>query len=119
VDVGFVEWDEEEREDLMDLDKEDLGLLVEFVAFNIQHNSGRQNLVPAVYHPDNPSRVDLSEQWKGVVLEAGNSAERVDEAGVGQEVGIEGTFLVCWRAFSEGFDDTRDLFLRMVHLESW
>jgi len=96
VDIGFVEGDEEEGEELVDFDKEDLGLLVVFVAFNIQHDRWRENLVPPVYHPDNPSRIYFSNQWKCVVLEAGDSAEGVDKARVGQEVGVERVLLVCW-----------------------
>jgi hypothetical protein len=30
MDIGFVEGNEEEREDLVDFDKKDLGLLIEF-----------------------------------------------------------------------------------------
>jgi hypothetical protein len=59
VNIGLVDWDEEEREDLVDLNEEYLGFLVEFwtlrsarlwgnegrvflaIAFDVQHNSGR------------------------------------------------------------------------------
>jgi hypothetical protein len=96
MNVGFVEWDEEEGEYLVDFDKEDGGFLVEFckdlvrgldggvsgrtIAFNIEDDAGRQDLVPSIDHPDNPSRIDFSEQWKGDVREARDAAERVDES---------------------------------------
>jgi hypothetical protein len=82
MDVGFVEpgGDEEEGEDLVDFYEEDLGFLVVFfffpvssaflvslfplglhlglrltVAFYIQHYPWRENLIPSVDHPYNPS----------------------------------------------------------------
>ena len=86
VDVRFVERNEPEGEDLVDFDEEDFRFLVEFCeflartgvqgmesctfAFHFEHNPWRQYLIPSVYHPDHPSRIDFSYEWKGVVREA-------------------------------------------------
>jgi hypothetical protein len=115
VDIGFVKWDEEEGEDLVDFDEEDLRLLVEFyilrisiaaggdrgkglgrhtIAFNIEIDARRKNLVPAIDHPDDPSRVDFSNKWQRDVREAGNSAEWVNEGCIREEVCLEGVSLV-------------------------
>lgn len=93
TDIGFVEGNKEEGEDLANFDEEDLRLLIIFVAVNIQYDRWRKNLVPSVYHPDNPSRINFSNQWECVVLEARNSAEGVDKARVCKEVGVEGNLL--------------------------
>jgi hypothetical protein len=76
VDIGFVKWDEEEGEGLVNFDEEDLRFLVEFyvlytliaadgnggqglgrhtIAFDIEIDARRKNLVPAIDHPDDPS----------------------------------------------------------------
>ncbi len=57
-------------------------------AFHIKNDARRQDLVPAVNHPDDPSRVDLANQWKTDVREAGDLAERMDEARIWEKVGI-------------------------------
>jgi hypothetical protein len=76
MDIGFVKWNEEEREDLVDFDEEDLRFLIEFyifyalivadgnvekglgrhtITFDIKIDARRKNLVPAIDHPDDPS----------------------------------------------------------------
>ena len=64
-------------------------------AFNVQHDRWRKDLVPPVYHPDNPSRIDFSNKGKCVAVEARDSAEGVDKARVWEEVGIERILLFC------------------------
>jgi hypothetical protein len=90
ADVGFVEWNEKEREDLVDIDEQEGRLLIEFyncqrldmsspeagwrklaVTFDVQDNSWRQDFVPPIDHPDDPSRVDFADQWQRYVGETG------------------------------------------------
>lgn len=81
------------------------------VAFDFQHDPWRQDLVPPVDHPDHPARINVSYQWHRNVREAGNAAEWVPEACVGEKVGVESMLLVGWRAFCEEMDDAGRLFL--------
>jgi len=74
------------------------------VAFNIQHNRWRQDLVPPIDHPYYPSRIYLPNKRYGNVREAGNAAEWVGEGCVGEEVGVQRVFLVGGRAFGEEVD---------------
>lgn len=127
-DIGLVEWNEEEGEDLSNFNEEDGRFLIEFcickislsgprtvegkeptIAFHIENDSRRENFVPPVYHPDYPPRVDLSNQGQIEMRETGNSTKRVDECGIWEEVGIECIFLVRRRSFSEEMDNVRDL----------
>jgi hypothetical protein len=41
--------------------------------------------------------------------EARYTAQRVHETGVWKKVGVEGIFLVCWRALCEEMDNVRNL----------
>jgi hypothetical protein len=130
MDIGFVKWDEEEGEDLVDFDKEDSRFLVEFyvlriliaadgdrgkglgrhtITFDIEIDAWRKNLVPAIDHPNDPSRVDFSNQWQRDVREAGNSAEWVNEGCIREEVCLEGVSLVRRRPLCKEVNNVRNL----------
>jgi hypothetical protein len=34
------------------------------ITLNVENNSWRQELVPAINHPDHPPRIDLSDEWQ-------------------------------------------------------
>jgi hypothetical protein len=130
MDIGFVKWDEEKREDLVNFDEEYLRLLVEFyvfhisiaadgdggkglrrhtITFDIEIDARRKNLVPAIDHPDDPSRVDFSNKWQRDVREAGNSAEWVNESCIREEVCLEGVSLVRRRPLRKEVNNMRNL----------
>ncbi len=49
------------------------------IAFDVEYNSRRENFVPAVNHPDHPSRIDLADKGQADMRKAGDTTQWVDE----------------------------------------
>jgi hypothetical protein len=50
-------------------------------------------------------------------FEASSSTKWMGEGGIAGEVGVDGMFLLRWRAFGQGQDDVCDLLYWVVHIQ--
>lgn len=76
-----------------------------------QDDPRTQDLVPAVDHPDHPSRIDLPNERHRDMRKLGHATHWMRERGIGHEVGVQSRFLLRGRPFAERVDDMRDLLL--------